>query len=804
MFKVPCVLMVFIFMLSGALSAQITGRLIGEDKQPVPFGNVLLVKAIDSSMVRGGVADEKGQFYIEMKDTGSFRLLAIYTGFEKTYTNLFSNKNSAGEYKVGEIVMKKATHELSNVDVVYHKPLIEIKPGKVIANIENSIMSAGGNALEILQKLPGVNVNNGTVLVNGKSGVQIMVDDKIAYVSNVDVSSFLRSIDATQIEKIEIISNPSSKYDASITAIINIVMKKDRNLGLTIQLNGNYRQGVYAGGYGGASINYRTSKFNYFGSVGYMRNNGMVINDINQQLGNSGSPSESFVQHLDNRGYIENMNGKLGIDYKPSQKQTLGFVCSILKESKTQNINDYASFTNSVSDSSLHTLSTNVSSQLVENISLNYKLDVDTTGRNLSADVAYVSSSNVNNQTSQTDYQNLSLVPSYRTISLISNLPNTVNIMAGQVDFADPLKKGKRFDFGLKASVVNTDNNAQYWNVFQGVQTKDMNNSNHFLYSENVYAGYIGYNQKFTHHLDLQLGLRGEGTNATSTQLTTSQVSNQDYFSLFPSGLLGWKINENNSFSLTYSRKIQRPDYNDLNPFLQVVNPYFYAQGNASLKPMYLNVVELTHNYMDGLLSTLGYTHIKDVVSESYRLDPITNITYVFPANLSYYNKYYLTELLSYPVNEWLEVELSLGAYYNEYVGVLQNVAFKNSSLSSENRMQTSIMLPKGWGIEFGMSYKTKDIDGAQEYGSVYIVGAGIRKKFGRDRGLVTLNCADIFWSDRSHYSENFESIHMQNNSYTDSRRLRLTLSWKIGQSNFKRAESKSSTDEDIERLKRR
>ncbi len=260
----PFLLCVFLFF-SIVSQAQVTGSTADSTGQALPFCNVMLIKSSDSTVVTGTTTNESGNFLLEKKDTGNFRLLVLYSGYEKYYSSSFSLSDEHPQFDAGKIILRTDSRILTTAQVVAQKPFMEQKLDRTVFNIDNSVISSGNNALEVLKKLPGVTVdNNDNISVRGKAGVLFMIDGRTSYLSGTDMANYLKGIDASQIDKIEIITNPSAKYDASGNAIINIVLKKNKNLGFSGQVTSTFEQGFYYGADQNVNANYRTKKWNFF------------------------------------------------------------------------------------------------------------------------------------------------------------------------------------------------------------------------------------------------------------------------------------------------------------------------------------------------------------------------------------------------------------------------------------------------------------------------------------------------------------------------------------------------------------
>ena len=642
------------------MNAQVSGRVIDNSKNAIPFCNVLLTKASDSVMVTASTTDTVGNFQLEIKDTGSFKIAVAYVGYKKYYSRAISITKGTNNYNVGNILLESNAQILKGVQVVAEKPFIEHKVDRMVFNIENSIISSGNDALEVLKKLPGVNVdNNDAIQVRGKPGVLIMIDGRTTYMSAEDAATYLKSIDASQIEKIEVITNPSAKYDASGNAVINIILKKNKNLGFNGQLNASHAQGFYGTSIGGINANYRTKKFNFFGSYNSYIAKRFNVPQKQSTFSENGVPANIFIDQMRNVYEGHGNNGRLGIDFTPDNKQTIGMVAEGYLNTGTLALNDNTKMYNggSILDSSLNMQGVRHVQRKSLTCDLNYKYKIDSTGKELSANADYSTFSNTYHEQDITNYYDNNNLYLHSPATLKYNLPGLIHIAAVKIDYTQPLGKKNKMEVGLKSSIVNTDNNAQYWNVLGGTDVPDTTKTNHFIYSENINSGYLNLSRKFSEKIEAQIGLRAEQTRSKGVQTINDSTVNRNYINLFPSAFVSWKLDTNNAINFSYSRRIDRPDYGQLNPFLFFLNPYNYIRGNPYLQPQLSDNFELTHVFKNFLSTSFGYLHMDNIFTDAIHQNDTTHITYKTTQNLNAYNVYnVLITATLHPTKWWTSI----------------------------------------------------------------------------------------------------------------------------------------------------
>ena len=516
--------------------AQISGRVIDNSKNAIPYCNVLLKKASDTTLVTGATTDTSGNFQLEIKDTGNFRIVVAYVGYKKLFSNSFSISKGTNQYKAGDIILEPDAKLLKGVQIVAEKPFIEHKIDRTVFNIENSIISAGNNGLEVLGKLPGVTVSSDDAIkVRGKPGVLIMIDGRTLYMSEADAGNYLKSLDASQIEKIEVITNPSSKYDASGNAVINIILKKNKNLGFNGQINVSHAQGFYGSSFGGFNANYRTKKFNFFGNCGGYLNKMYTQKERESTFSSGGTPYSIFNDQIHRVFDGDGANGRIGIDFTPNDKQTIGVLFEGRTDMRTQTINDNTGMYNghSVLDSSLNVNGTGKQGSNGNTYNINYKFKMDNLGRELSANADYSTFSFASRNQYVTNYYDSNSQSMYAPNTLKNELLGQINVAAAKVDYVQPLGKTGKLETGLKSSMLKADNTGNYWNLLNGADVTDTGKTNHFIYSENINAAYFNLSHTFSKKLEAQIGMRAEQTLSKGTQLVNDSTVTRNYINLF-------------------------------------------------------------------------------------------------------------------------------------------------------------------------------------------------------------------------------------------------------------------------------
>lgn len=801
-----CLLIISLFSLQllNAQSSSVYGVILDEKGEGLPFATAILQSASDSSMVKGEVTDDAGQFRISGIESGSYFLKCTFVGYTSYYTDVFM-LSTTEEKNLGELKFSDASVELGEVEVSAARPLIEVQPDKTVFNVDGSINATGNTALELLKKSPGVVVdNNNDILLTGKSGVQVYIDGKPSYMSGEDLALRLEAMQSSEIDAIEIITEPGARYDAEGNAgIINIRMKKDISLGTnaTINLGANY--GKYWKYNGGINANYRNKKINVFGN--YNGNDGIYESwfDFYRLQDNIEYSTISTLQR--SGGYH---SAKLGLDHFINDKQTIGFIVNgyfdpgrLEGTSRTPiNVLNGEDISVLYANSIAESLKTNF------NTNLNYQYNVGEKST-LNLDLDYGRFDNSNDAT-QPNYYTFPGSETPQNVRQFDNEDTTsIKIYTAKADYEMPAFKGL-LGFGLKVSQVTTDNSYNAYLVEDGSSTLDINRSADFRFTENINAAYLSYGQDLSQKLKVNAGLRAEQTNSRGTLTALVPTENDDvprsYLDLFPSLSFSYALNQTNQLKLSYNRRINRPRYQDLNPFEFQLNELSFARGNPFVNPQYAHNISLAHTFMYRFTTTLSFTHINDFyaqLSDSLGTDK----TFLQPVNLDYQRVLNLG--LSIPVsprNWW-------NTYTNVNAGTKRNFAdfgggrlIDISAASLQLYHQSTFLLPKDFALELSGWFGSPSIWGAlYETDTNWSIDAGIKKKLAGGKGNVKLAYTDLFNTAPWRGTQSFAGFYSDAQGGWESQQIRLNFSWLLGNDKVKASRKRATGLEDeLERTK--
>ncbi len=783
----------------------IEGKIVDEKNNPVAMATVMLLKGVDSSVVKVEITNEQGEFNIQSSFNEKALLKVSNVGYEMYYSPTIDLAAEGDPLKqMIQLIRSKSTLDVLTINA--KKPMFEVLADKTIFNIEQSVNATGSDAFELLRKSPGIQVdNNDNLSMKGKTGVKIYIDGKITPFDSKDLAAYLKGINSSDIEAIEMISNPSAKYDASGNAgIINIKLKKNKKFGTNGNLTLGYVQGIHARGNTALSVNYRNKKINVFGNVGL--NKEQMQNTMDLYRIQNDSIYDLASTTLNNN---QNANAKAGVDFFLNNKNTIGFLSTINITNRKENgsgntpislAQNHQFVKKLVANSNGEDKNTNV------NFNLNYRY-TDTSGTeiNVDADQGFFTSSGKRTQPNTYIDENGILL--FKIVNS-NNRPVRIDISALKVDAERKIWNGK-LGFGAKATYVKTANTFDFFeDNIAGTPVKILSKSNAFQYIENVNAAYANFNKAIKSKWTYQLGLRIEQTNSEGTLTRADGVLQTDknvkkaYIDLFPSGALTYNINSKHALNLTYSRRIDRPTYQDLNPFENKLDELTYQKGNAFLRPQYTNVVEMSHIFMGFLTSTVGYNYVKDYATEV--TDTLRNATYVQQQNLATQQLLTFNVSSPTPIKKWWNGFVNIWYNYQIFKGAIGNNKLRQEIPNYGVYLQQSFTLSKTYSAEVSGWYSGPNVWGAtwktKPQGSLDL---GMQKQMLHNTATLKLAITDILFTSPWNAASNFGGANISGGGKWESRTCRLTFSWRFGSAQISAArERKSALDAESKRIK--
>lgn len=784
-------------------SGTVTGLLTAaNDRKPIEFANVTLHRAADSVLVKGGLTDERGRFLLENLPEGRFFVRATQVGFAPYRSPAFGLNAGAALIDLAEIQLTEAAKTLAEVSVRATKPFIEKQLDKIVVNVENSIVASGASALEVLQRAPLVTVDQDDRLsLKGRQGVIVMIDGKITPLSGSDLGNYLKGLPAGSVEKIELITNPSAKYDAAGNAgIINIRLKKDQRLGLNGGANLSYGQGFYEKIAAGLNLNYRDRKYNYFGSYNFNHRVGFNNLIVYRRYRVDGNLTGVFDQNNFMLFPFNTHNLRGGVDYFLTKKTTVGVLLNgVLNavDPRSDNRSDILDAQERYAGR-FTTTSRNRNRWRNGSANLNLKHVFDSTGREFTADLDYARYQNSVDQNFLTRYydaqDNLS-----RSNNLIGDLGGYLTIASAKGDYTHPIGKRGKVEAGFKASFVTADNDVQFFNRVDNVDVPDPAQSNHFRYRENINALYANYHREWE-GLSLQLGLRGEQTVADGNQLTTGQTFRRNYVQVFPSVFVKKTLAKNHDLSASVSRRIDRPSYQQLNPFRLFLDPTTYREGNPYLLPQLTYSAEVSHTYKQKLTSTLSYSRTTNNITSVLLQNNETRVTFQTDRNLAVFNYYALSLSAPLQLTKWWNSNTTLLGFYGQYVGELAGAQLRNGRPTFNFNTTHSFTLPKSYTAEVTAFYQAREAYGISLIEPIFNLSVGVQKAILKKNGTLRLNVTDVAYTANYRGTTQFANIDETFRTRRETRIATLALTYRFGKGTVTPARRRNTGSESEQR----
>ncbi len=787
----------------GLKAQQVNGLAQDDQGKPLANASIVLKKAKDSSVVKLSISTATGVFEFSSVDRGSYFITISHIGYTSKNSPTFQTLPGENT-NVPAIVLTRFPKQLSQAVVMGQKPLVEVKNDRIILNVEGSINEVGSDALELLRKSPGVEVDNlNNLSLDGKNGVQVYVDGRPTYLSGTALADYLKTLQSSSVESIEIISHPSAKYEAAGNAgIINIRLKKNRSYGTNMNISAGYNIGTYSKYNGAISFNHREKKLNVYGDASFNHSqNATYSNQYRSVL-------DSFF--LQRSTYVETnntLNYKAGLDWSPDKNSTLGIVVNGSSEgsvvrtaSNTPIVYIPTNQTNRILQANNHT----VGSRDNVNTDLNYHY-TDSAGRELNIDGDYGLYRIRSNQFQPNNY-----FDSTGKILLYSNdyniiSPTNIDIYSLKLDYGQNLFKG-RLGFGAKSSYVTTTNDFGEYDLFSAGPVMDTLNSNNFDYKENINALYVLYDRTIK-SWSFEGGLRAENTNLKGTSTGYRSAGDQynvydssftrHYTDLFPSASITYDRNAAGAWSLNCSRRIDRPDYQALNPFQFKIDDYTFSQGNTLLHPQYTNSIGLTYRHSNWPFATLSYSHVNGLFTT---LADTTDGSKTIVRNENLASQDIVGLNLGYPFKyKWYNTYISVNSFYqlnkaNFGPGRVVDVNVFHTTVYSQHSFQ----LGGGWMAQLTQVYISPRILQATLLSrSMWSLDGGLQKTIFNGNGTFKVSVTDIFNTLHWSATSNFAGQYIKTTGGYESRLLKLYFTYSLGNHQLKAARRHSNAAED-------
>ena len=796
--SITTVLLLLFSIITNSQTFEISGN-ISNLKNKENSVTISLFESLKSALVKINYPDANGNFIFAAIPSGTYFIKISGNEINDFESATFEITNQNLILETYNVTTK--TKQLDEVVIVKKKPIVEVFADKTVFNVQNTLSAIGISAFELLRKAPGIIVNNNdNLIVEGKTGVQIYIDGKPSVLSGEDLTNYLKTIQSSDIDLIEIITNPSSKFDAAGNAgIVNIKLKKDKRFGTNGSAGLGYAIGKFARYNSSLSLNNRTKKTNLYGV--YSNNFSNSYSFINLYRIQSNTIFDSKTTNVSNQN---TNNVKVGLDYFANKKNTFGIVV---------NSNFNTNFSNGATRTPITTIGNSNPNQVLvaESYSkvktyniqtnLNYRF-ADTLGNTVNTDFDFGKYNNDRNNFQPNIYFNGNETIIANQFIYKMNTPINIDILSFKTDYEQNLWNGK-LGLGFKTSLVNTNNIFDFFDVINNQNTLNLTRSNTFKFQENINAVYFNYANKFK-KMDYQIGLRTEQTISTgdlkSNQINENNSVKRNYINIFPSAGLAFKSNDNNSWAINYSKRIERPSYRSLNPFEMQLDELSFSRGNPFLQPQYTNNFKVSHTYKYTLTTSLSYSFIKDFFAEVTSAEGF-NRSVITTKNVANQEVYNLGVSYAFSFAKWWEVysnfEFSNSSYKGNdanFVSITQNnfncYAANTFSLPSKFKLEVSgwFSSPSVWGG----TYRTKSL------GSLDLA---VQKKVFTDKITLRMAVSDLFYTSNWQGDTRFGAVFINANGGYDSRQFKINVSYNFGKSSAKPTIKKTGIDEENKRI---
>ncbi|MEG9327888.1 outer membrane beta-barrel protein [Salinimicrobium catena] len=798
------ILLLLVFFIGPELLAQdgvICGRLYDQNEESIPFATVAVLKLPDSTIVTGTTTDLEGQFEVKPKFTGEviFRFSAI--GYSEVFSPSLKVNGPNYSKDLGIYVMQEEVTMLNEVMVNTWKPRIKVESDKLIMSVEGTALASGSSAYEMLSRAPGVTVgHSGGFMINGKQGVSVMIDGRLTYLSAAELKTMLESMPAENIKEIEVIHNPSAKYDAEgVAGILNITLKEDTTTGLTGSIYGGLRINEQKLLSGGLNLYSSSGKWNTFLNLDLSQRG--YVRDQFQYRTFAGAGDNAYLDQIGeetNKRFIPSIY--TGADYKLSSNQTLGGSANIFYQDRVNDWNTITTIGRLNSGEAVNIDARNHRDGITRNGRFNiyYEGQLDSVGTTLSADLDYVRLEREAHSRFLNSYTYLEY-GSEEQQKLTNTSLSDYDIYAAKVDLDLPFSENSGLAMGVKGSKVISRSELQFFEEEEGAQVLNPDRSDRYRYEEEIYSAYASYSNRINDTWKVQLGLRAEQTYGEGISFNLDEKNPTEYLELFPNIVVDQQVNENYSLAYSYSRRIARPNYSTLNPFIFYLDPYSYIIGNPDLRPQFTNSLQFSQTLNKKYSLRLAYDFSKDHMGEVPSMDPDSRETVFTTANMDNYKTYGATLVLPVELASFWNVNNTIVYNRREYELQVNDKLLENKDDFLMIQSNHQVNMPFDLKLELNATYRSPYVLGLYDVNDRLWLDAGLKRSFLNDRLDMTLNATDVFRSQRSKIEADFLGNHYEMSQYFSQQAISINLRY-----NFSKGKPRQETrKKDLEELQR-
>lgn len=772
---------VSLFLLSsftGFSQCAIKGKIVDSVQAAIPYVPVALISSKDSSIYKGAVTDQDGNYCFEKIIKGEYFIKIVAVGYDTFYSSKIES-DSINLISMPAFKLSSSSSNLKEVEVTAFKPTMEFKKGMIVLNVENNLIAKGNSVLDLLKQIPGVQVDaQNNITVNGVGGVRFLMDDRLQQMDASQMATILSSMSAETITSIELIKNPPAKYDASGSGgLINIVTKKAKMKGVNGSINQAYSQGKAARSFSALTLNFKNNKFSAFSNINYSYLHFYDQTQLDRVL-NTTSTTNIFNASGNVSNIIKSINFNGGIEYELSPKTVIGLYfddnlnnSNAVQEATTTvlegNAFNYNSFSYR-SDQKLKYSSPDASFNILQKL--------DTLGSQLQLSSNYLDINGNDSKFVENHFYDSShseiLTPSRYT----THTKGHYGIFSQKLDYTKIMKKDFSIEAGLKATFVDIKSDADY---LLDNATVDTALENDYSYKERVLAAYTTLSKTYK-KVSVSLGVRAEQTDVNAVNKTTGFNLHRSYLNFFPSSTLDYKINEKTSFSGSYSYRIDRPGFNRLNPARVYNDELNYTVGNPTIRPQYSHNTSLNYNYNSFITATVDHYQTHDFMYWYTYTQTNSQINIDTTFNFRLRDDYSFSLFIQKQI-KWFNLQLYAAYQYHDYKGTINEEKAESATSQFYGNLNAEFALPKDFKLQLSGFYVTPFIDAIQFYSPVGSINLVINKSFLKNKLDVSLGFFDILYSENSYMTTTLSDQYFYYQQKGDTRRVRLSLNYKFG-----------------------
>lgn len=763
---------------------------------PVQNATVYLSRMNDGKIIKSAITDSVGNFSIQTVHDGDAKIRIEALNYEA-----FESSVAPSEAKERmQISLRALEHVTQHVTVTTKRPFIQRTEDKLILNVDNSIISSGSTALEVLDRAPGINISpNDQISLQGRTGILILIDGKQTGMSGEELANYLRSLPSSTIDRIEILTNPTARYDAAGSGgVIDIRLKRTDRSGASTVINLSGGGGVYGRTNESVTHNHKSKGLSIFGNVTHTHvrpfNNIVSKKDFYDNGRYIGSYDQDNMVNRSTHSYL--VRGGADIDIGP--KDIIGMVFSGTSNSTERKGKNRS---NVLDSQTIRTSQFLTSADGVERfrnyvINLNYRRSIDTLGSSFSVDVDRAIYDLDWGSVFHTVFQTPTGASFGTDLQTQSDQDGNTQIHTFKADLVHAFNKKVRMESGVKLSDVHGDNKVLFFDLQQ--MSLDMSRSNHFIYDENIIASYLNFVRR-SGAVSMQLGLRSEHTHVKTHQVYTQQHSDTSYLQLFPSALIRYQISAERSVGISVSKRIDRPTFGQLNPFVIFVDPSFQATGDPRLRPPISWSYQLNYSHRQ-LDIALLYSKSKNTIDVVLMPVGQTKTTLQIPINFKSYEHIGLTASYPFRLNQHWNLTTNMNIFKGRYTGSAAGTPINASQWNLALSMNSSLQLGKGWSTEMNFDHSSENDQGVIRVAPISVLSAGIQKALNNNKGNIKFNLVDILWRQWPRAENIYLTYYDRWYAKRDTRIATLSFTYRLGNDKINLRRRSTASEEERRR----